>query len=66
MTPTLTRFREECGTPRGLVLHSIHGEDACGECLHGNYVRELEHERRHIVPERYHPTNRDGARRDGP
>lgn len=46
-----TRYRSECGTHLGLVMHEINGEPACGQCRHGETMRCLAAEAISPTPE---------------
>lgn len=43
--PNPTRYRDACGTHRGLLAHQVNGEPLCGQCRHGELLRCLEAER---------------------
>jgi hypothetical protein len=49
--PEPTRYRDECGTHLGMVMHELNGESACGQCRHGEAMRRLQAELLSPTPE---------------
>lgn len=49
--PEATKYRAECGTHLGMVMHELNGEPACGECRHGEALRRLNAELLSPTPE---------------